>query len=113
MANASNPLWSDYFKSIKKVCPWSSPAYEKGQIDIVECMTFVYKPLDDGLLARVYLLPFAPNKLKRLTQKMMYEYEQEEWLWGHPKYKDNSPPRPCVIQQSAQHLDDIRAQLNK
>lgn len=112
MVNANNQLWSDYFKSIKSVCPWSSPAYQRGEIDILECMTFVYKPLED-LMARVYLLPYAPNKLKRLSQKMMYEYPEEEWLWGHPQYKDHSPPRPCVIQQSAQLLDDIRSQINK
>ena len=109
-ANADNQLWQDYFNSIKSVCPWSGPAYQKGLIDIVECMTFVYKPLD-GMLARVYLLPYAPNKLKRLTQKMMYEYEEEEWLWGHPQYERYSPPRPCVIQQNHQYLEDIRKTL--
>jgi len=108
--NLSKDIWQDYFDSIKSVCPWSGPAYKKGLIEIVECMTFVYKPLGD-LQARVYLLPYAPNKLKRLSKKMMHEYDDEEWLWGHPQYRDHSPPRPCVIQQNHQHLESIRSTL--
>ena len=41
----------------------------------------------------------------------MYEYEDEEWLWGHPQYERYSPPRPCVIQQNHKHLEDIRKTL--
>lgn len=52
------------------------------------------------------------NASARLLNKLASRYNQktsnEEWLWSHPQYKENSAPVPCLIQQPADVLRKIR-----
>ena len=101
-------VWKTYFESIRKVCPWSLPAYQKDLIQIVHSVD--YAPLGE-LHARVYVCDLPPNRLKKLSQKFMYQHGDEEWLWSSPRGGGkHSSPYPCLIQQDAKHLADIRKQ---
>jgi len=104
----ANNVWKTYFESIRKVCPWSLPAYQKDLIQIVHHLN--YEPLGD-LHARVYVCDLPPNRLKKISQKYNYDLDAEEWLWSSPRNGGkHSAPYPCLIQQDAKHLADIRKQ---
>ena len=62
----ANNVWKTYFETIRKVCPWSLPAYQKDLIQIVHHLN--YAPLGD-LHARVYVCDLPPNRLKKISQK--------------------------------------------
>lgn len=101
--------WLQYFDSIRAVCPWSSPAYSQGQIDIVRgariraLATF---------RARVYLLNnYSPRRIKKLAYKLENDPDLEayEFLWSHPRYGSHSAPVGCIIQQNRAELAAIRS----
>ena len=99
--------WLKYFDSIRAVCPWSYPAYQKGQIDIVRGSKI--RALEE-YRARVYLLNnWSPRRIKKLATKLENCDEDHEWLWSHPRYGTYSAPIGCLIQQSRTELAEIRS----
>ena len=99
--------WAAYFTAIRSVCPWSLPAFLKGQIEIVQYKGYKI-PLDEPLQARVYVCAMSARELRRLATKWENIDLDCEWLWSHPQYKNNSAPVPCLIQQNRQYLAELR-----
>ena len=104
--------WSEYFKSIKSVCPWSFPAYEQNLIDIVEYKGFRIA-LDLPLKARVYVCDLNQRRLKKLATDYENSDKENEWLWSHPRFLNHSAPVPILIQQNRQYLAEMRTKYHK
>lgn len=99
--------WLKYFDSIRSVCPWSSPAYQQGQIEIVRGSRI--RPLGE-FRARVYVLNnISPRRIKKLATRLENQDDDHEWLWSHPRYGTHSAPVGCLIQQDRQELAAIRS----
>lgn len=101
--------WLKYFESIRAVCPWSLPAYSRGEIDIRRGMNRVL-PLGD-FRARVYQLgTLSPRRIKKLAHKLENDpsLQSNEFLWSHPRYGRHSAPIGCIIQQNRAELAQIR-----
>jgi len=102
--------WLEYFDSIRAVCPWSYPAYSRGEIEIVKGSRI--RPLTP-FRARVYLLSnWSPRRIKKLATKLANEDDVHEWLWSHPRYGKYSSPVGCLIQQDQEELNKIRSKRN-
>jgi len=102
--------WLLYFDSIRSVCPWSYPAYARGEIDIVKGCKI--RPLTP-YRARVYLLPsWSPRRIKKLATRLENQDDIYEWLWSHPRYGIHSSPIGCLIQQDRLELETIRKKRN-
>ena len=104
--------WAEYFKSIKAVCPWSLPAYLNDQIDIVNYKGYRLA-LEPPLKARVYICDLNQRRLKKLATEYENIDKQNEWLWSHPRYLNNSAPVPILIQQNRQYLNEMRTKYRK
>ena len=104
--------WLKYFESIQSVCPWSLPAYRKGQIEIVKWRGLRFS-LEPPLLARVYICEVNHRRLKKLAQDFNHIDKTNEWLYSHPKFLHHSAPLPCLIQQNRQYLTDLRLKYKK
>ena len=104
--------WSEYFRSIRRVCPWSLPAYQRGEIEII-----VYKgyriALDPPLRARVYICDLNQRRLKKLATEYENIDKLNEWLWSHPDFLNYSSPLPVLIQQNRQYLAEMRLKYKK
>ena len=100
--------WTEYFTSIKSVCPWSRAYWSKQKIDIVDWTGTVY-PLQ-GFVARVYKAPqLTARQLYNTMRKFNKLYDDEEWLYSHSKFKGHSTPIPVLIQQDYDVLAKARA----
>lgn len=99
--------WNEYFKSIKPVCPWSWASWSKGHIEID---SWEGHPKDLGNLdARVYTAPKRKFRiLKKIAKRMNDEFPNEEWLWSHPDFGNNSTEIPVLIQQDRTKLEQAR-----
>ena len=101
--------WSEYFASIVSVCPWSKAYWSKQKIDIVDWRDEVI-PLQEPYVARVYKTEMTARELYNTARKHNRLYDDEEWLYSHPKFKGHSTPVPVLIQQDYDVLDKARAQ---
>ena len=100
--------WTEFFTSIKSVCPWSRAYWSKQKIDIVDWTGPVY-PLQ-GFVARVYKAPqLTARQLYNTMRKFNKLYDDEEWLYSHSKFKGHSTPIPVLIQQDYDVLAKARA----
>ena len=100
--------WTEFFTSIKSVCPWSRAYWSKQKIDIVDWTGTVY-PLQ-GFVARVYKAPqLTARQLYNTMRKFNKLYDDEEWLYSHSKFKGHSTPIPVLIQQDYDVLAKARA----
>ena len=98
--------WYDYFKSIRKECPWSYQAYIHGKIDIVE-----YEGLSIPLgeySARMYLVNQSNEVVEALAAS--HNHGEDEWLFSYPGYGDYATPVSVLIQQNRKTLTDLRQQ---
>jgi hypothetical protein len=100
--------WYDYFKSIRKECPWSYAAYLKGKIDIKE-YEGVRLPLDD-YSARMYIINAPDATVVAIAEGLDYEDKEYEWLYSYPGYGDYATPVSVLIQQNKEELNQIRSQ---
>lgn len=106
--NAVN--WEEYFYNIKAVCPWSWSAWRQGKIDIVSWGTEI-KELEN-YSARLYITHrHNARQLKKISGRLNNQRPQEEWLWSHPQYKNNSTPVAVFIQQDRRTLEHLRKNL--
>lgn len=102
--------WCEYFQQIQGVCPWSYSAWKKDTIDIVDWQGSI-RDLG-GYSARVYIhVNASPRLLNKWADKLNLQYAQYEFLWSHPRYKGDSAPVPCIIQQDRHQLNSIRRKL--
>jgi hypothetical protein len=104
--------WATYFDSIRTVCPWSAPAYNKGKIAI---QVWKGRPEElNGNLAIVYIHKNASARLlKKIMNRMNSARPAEEWLFSHPKYKGHSTEVPVLIQQDHALLSKARSTLER
>lgn len=105
--------WPHYFASIQSVCPWSQGYWQKGSIDIVTSQLnfgrIEPQPLNT-FVARIYIRPnSSPRLLNKLADRFNDRYEEEEWLWSHPRYQGHSTPVPVLIQQDRAVLEKARS----
>jgi len=109
---ANHVDWQGYFSSIRDVCPWSAPAYNKGKIDI---QVWKGKPRDlEDNLAIVYVHKHASSRLlNKIADRMMSARPAEEWLYSHPRFKGHSTEVPVLIQQDLAHLSRARQKGEK
>ena len=104
--------WCEYFQQIQGVCPWSYSAWKNIRIDIVVWQGTV-EPLD-AHDARVYVhINASPRLLNKWADKLNAQHTEYEFLWSHPKYKGDSAPLPCLIQQDRAVLKQLRHKFNK
>lgn len=102
--------WSQYFDSIKSVCPWSVGAYKRGELLIVKWKSNC-DPIDipTGIQAVVHLAPMhKPRQLKKMCDRFNQQRQHEEWLWSHPQFGFHSTPIACFIQQDRKTLENAR-----
>lgn len=100
-------LWTNYFHSIRHVCPWSYSAWKRNKIEIVLWRGEAEEL--NGLEARVHIVyNSTPRLLKKIEQRMNRNREFEEWLHSHPSFGINSTPVPVVIQQDRVGLENAR-----
>ena len=105
--NVSNVYWSSYFASIVSVCPWSRAYWHKQKID-VQIWRSEILPLED-YVARMYIHKHASGRqLKKIMERMNETRPEEEWLFSHPIFKENSTPVPVLIQQDLEILTKAR-----
>ena len=101
--------WSEYFLSIKPVCPWSHQAFLNNAIEIKtwrgQCLPLY------NLEARVYVYNRSPRLLKKLASKLERLYPEYEFLYSHPSWKYNSTPLPVIIQQDKSKLYNLRQKI--
>jgi hypothetical protein len=100
--------WGEYFHSIRKACPWSLAAWNKGLISITKWRRQVIDL--EPYSARLYIVDLNPRRLKKLCQQLDQDLKYE-WLWSHPRYSTNSTPLPVLIQQDRAELNAIRDRL--
>ena len=104
--------WYDYFKSIRKECPWSYAAYLKGAIGIEHWSdTDVIEPLGK-YQARMYVVDLPDAEVEALATELDCQDQACEWLFSYPGYGDFATPVKVLIQQNRKELDDIRTKLN-
>lgn len=100
--------WTDYFASIVSVCPWSKAYWAKQKIDVVRWEGVPY-PLD-GYVARMYIAyDKTPTQLKNIMKRHNDYFDDEEWLYSHPKFGGHSTPVPVLIQQDYDVLAKARS----
>ena len=100
-------LWTEYFHSIRHVCPWSYSAWKRGKIEI-DLWKGVARDLGN-LEARVNCIgKITPRMLKKIEKRLNREREFEEWLHSHPSFGVNSTPIPVLIQQDRLGLEIAR-----
>lgn len=99
--------WYQYFKSIRRECPWSYAAYIHGELDIVE-YTGQVLPLGK-YAARVYVVN-APNETVEALAAAL-DHGKDEWLFSYPGYGEFATPVSVIIQQDRQRLRELRAQV--
>jgi hypothetical protein len=110
VADVAAKLWQDYFQSIKTVCPWSWVALRRGSIDLQPWQNYTVDLR--SFEARIYTTQnLKPRHLKKITKKLNQTRTEEEWLWSHPRYQNNSTPVPVLIQQDRSRLQSIRQQI--
>lgn len=103
--------WLEYFTKIKKVCPWSYSAYVNQAIDF-DKWSNTYRPKPLSQQARIVICRDKKARwLKKTADKFMQLDPDNEWLWSHPQYGNNSTPVPCLIQQNQERLSLLRKQL--
>jgi len=103
--------WTEYFASIKSVCPWSKAYWSKQQIHIVDWTGDILAL--DHYVARVYKHPTASaRQLKKMMNRFNEQRPDEEWLYSHPKFGQHSTPVPVLIQQDYALLQSIRNHIN-
>lgn len=100
--------WLEYFKSIRRECPWSLRAYEQGLIDIVEYQGQVI-PLG-RYSARVYTINAPEATVEAICASL--NYGQDEWLFSYPGYGPYATPVSVLIQQDRKTLESLRSKLN-
>jgi len=99
--------WCEYFYTIKRVCPWSWASWQKG---LIEIDSWQGHPKQLGNLdARVYTAPKRKYRiLKKIAKRMNDKFPNEEWLWSHPDFGNNSTEVPVLIQQDRAKLEQAR-----
>ena len=104
--------WCKYFYAIKNICPWSYAAYKKGAIDFIQWRGTIFSL--GQYEARIYLAPRHKfRQLKKMSNRFNNERPDEEWLWSHPVFGNNSTPVPCFIQQDRKRLENARLLYQK
>jgi hypothetical protein len=103
-ANQERNKWADYFYRIRKQCPWSLAAWNKGEIDIVD-WTGEVLPLSP-YQARVYRFTGTDKELKALAKEL--DYGECEWLYSFPGYGPFATPEAVLIQQDRAELARLR-----
>ncbi len=99
--------WTEYFLSIRKVCPWSYASWHKGLIE-VQPWEGTSKELG-RLDARLYVLPDRKFRiLKKIAKRMNDKFPDQEWLWSHPRFGNYSTQVPVLIQQDRAKLETAR-----
>jgi len=98
--------WSAYFDHIKPVCPWSTSAWNKGEIKITNWSGTV-EDLENNQ-AIVYVVAGANRRqLKKLCKKVDKDLRYD-WLWSEPSHGPYASPVPVLIQQDSRHLFEAR-----
>ncbi len=103
-ANQERNKWADYFYRIRKQCPWSLAAWNKGEIDIVD-WTGEVLPLAP-YQARVYKVDLPDAEVKKLAAEL--DHGECEWLYSFPGYGPFATPTSVLIQQDRAELTRLR-----
>lgn len=103
--------WSEYFASIKSVCPWSRMYWRRQKIQVVPWRgSKMVQELGDHV-ARIHIHIHASGRqLCNIHHRMNDTRPHEEWLYSHPQYKGFSTPVPVLIQQNLEVLTKARKQ---
>ena len=114
----SNVTWAtNYFASIRGVCPWSYKAHMKDNILFIEggsdkCFgTYanIYKASTKE--AFVFIMDKTSDELLDICEKYEKKYKHVEWLWSHPEQEGDSTPKPVIIIQDKDRLQQLREKV--
>ena len=80
--------WCDYFRSIRRVCPWAYADWCAGSIQILE----TYKPIPLGdYTARVYVVDIHSHDLRAYSE-YLNDTRDDEWFYSDPNQGEYSDP---------------------
>ena len=107
---------TNYFKSIKDVCPYSAPSYKNGKL-----LVFDYDP---QLVEEYYqvieqydAIMFECNSstTRESIVSIVEDYDDEKpnaiWFWSHPDDEHKSTPKPSIIMQNKVNLKRARKEF--
>ena len=108
MAEANRTYWGQYFARIRKRCPWSYAAWQRGGIEIVPWLGVVLAlpPFE----ARIYRVADGATA-ERLAAELDEEDSEYTWLFSHADYGPDATPEPVLIQQDRAVLEALREQI--
>ena len=114
-------IWFNYFKSIRKVCPWSYKSYCDGKVKITEFDTELLSLIEQNWDiepwdAVVYVVKdLTLDEIDDIVAHRNESQKKCEYLWSHPSYtkgKNNQTPWPVIIQQDRVRLTELRNALS-
>jgi hypothetical protein len=103
--------WYQYFKGIRKECPWSYSAYIHGLIDIVPWAPKQTIPPLGQYQARMWLVNYPNSIVEAMACELDSSDSQHEWLFSYPGYGEYATPVAVLIQQDRKTLADLRSKL--
>lgn len=105
--------WSEYFKKIKRVCPWSYVAWNKKQIEIRNWDGTWYDFEDPDHLITIHIVKgLNRRRLKKLCSKLDVG-DKYTWMWSEPNYGNYGAPTTILIQQLTETLENARKGLKE
>jgi hypothetical protein len=116
----SNVTWAtNYFASIRGVCPWSYKAHMKDNILFIEggsdkCFG-TYANIYKASTKEAFVFILEGKTSKELDELcLIYEqlYTHVEWLWSHPEQEGDSTPKPVIIIQDKATLQQLREKVD-
>tara|TARA_Y100000389_G_scaffold55576_1_gene51427 strand:- start:32962 stop:35007 length:2046 start_codon:yes stop_codon:yes gene_type:complete len=101
--------WEMYFDSIIDLCPWAKSYWKQGKIDVQNWDgTKNVTPLGD-YIARIWISKDSDlDYLHQICKRINIERLNEEWLFSHPDVKNRASPKPILIQQDTETLNQAR-----
>ena len=100
--------WYQYFKDIRKECPWSYSAYIHGLIDIVPWVPKQAIPSLGKYQARMWLVDYPDTVVEAMATELDTHDQVHEWLFSYPGYGEYATPVAVLIQQDRKTLEELR-----
>jgi len=111
--------WTDYFNSIKTVCPHSIESFEGNRVKLVPFFNLLNEPTWINYAYKFDALLFiGDNKvslglLKNLVDYLDNVYKDLEFFYSYPYEGKYSTPVPCLIVQNKSTLDAARKEYKE
>ncbi len=111
--------WTDYFNSIKTVCPHSIESFKGNRIKLVPFFNLLNETAWINYVYKFDALLFMGDNgvslglLKNLVDYLDNVYKDLEFYYSYPYEGKYSTPVPCLIVQNKSTLDAARREYKK